>query len=231
MEIELLDNILESLLFVSGDGLKITDICELMGVQRSEINGAIKRLKARYCDKCGIHLISYNGKIQFGTNPAYSDQVSSVLNPIKERKLSSSAIETIAIIAYSQPVTRLDIESIRGTNPEYAINVLLENKLIEAVGRKDTIGKPILYGTTEEFLKRFNIESLDHLPDYEQLLDNLRIIESKRKDTADVDLYNRDNSDIENPDFLKDEDVQMVSADENGVVETEVKKENKSEEE
>ena len=133
MEIELIDDILESLLFVSGDGLKIADICELLELQKSEVNGAVKRLQKRFGGKSGIHLISFNGKIQFASNPEYSDIIACVLNPIKEKALSNPAMETLSIIAYRQPVTRLDIESIRGVNCDYALQALLKNNLIEVV--------------------------------------------------------------------------------------------------
>lgn len=209
MKIEQLDCILEALLFISGDGLKISEVCDAIDVQRSEINSSIKRLKAKYGGDCGINLIVYNGKIQFGSNPAYSDVVSAVLNPIKERELSKTALETVAIIAYSQPITRLDIETIRGVNCDYALQVLMKNNLIEVVGRKDAIGKPLLFGTTDEFLKRFKIEDISQLPDYEKLLDNLRVIENERStdEESTTDLYNRDV-----PEFLQGEEIAIIES-------------------
>jgi len=96
-------------------------------------------------------------------------------------------LETIAIIAYKQPVTRLEIEEIRGVNSDYAINVLLEHKLIEIVGRKDTVGKPSLFGTTDEFLKRFDISSVSDLPKYEDLMAQIE----KIRETYSDSLFNR----------------------------------------
>ena len=116
MDIEILDDVLESLLFVSGDSLKVSDICELLEVQKSEVNAAVKRLQKRFGGKSGIHLISFNGQLQLASNPDYADIIGCVLNPIKEKALSTPAMETLSIIAYRQPVTRLDVEHIRGVN-------------------------------------------------------------------------------------------------------------------
>ena len=187
---EILDEVLESLLFVSGDGLRVSDIADQMNTEKKNIEESIKRLKEKYSGKSGIHLISYNGKVQFSSNPNYAELISLVLNPIKERDLSSAALETIAIIAYRQPVTRLEVEQIRGNNSEYTISQLLKHNLVEVVGRKDSVGKPLLFGTTEEFLKRFQIESLDELPDYNTLLESIKVLQSDGKKEEDVGLYN-----------------------------------------
>lgn len=219
---EVLDEVLESLLFISGDGLKISDIAEQMNLDKKVVTKAIDRLKERYSGKSGIHLISYNGKVQFASNPAYVDLISLVLNPIKEKDLSSAALETIAIIAYRQPVTRLEVEQIRGNNSEYTIQLLLKHNLIEVVGRKDSVGKPLLFGTTEEFLKRFQIETIDQLPDYNTLLETIKVLESGNRDTQedagalyqDFDvLQDSENEEIaqeEIPDFLQGEEFVKV---------------------
>ncbi len=214
MEIEKLDNALEALLFVSGDGLKLTDIMEILELQKSELNSAIKRLKEKYSDGCGIHLISYNGKIQFASNPDYAEIVSTVLNPIKEKALTNATLETVAIIAYKQPITRLELESIRGVNCDYVVQTLLNHNLIEVVGRKDVIGKPLLYGTTDEFLKRFQIESIKDLPDYEQLLENIRIITDAAETNEQKGLYNEFELPPEDeiPEFLQGEKVDKIEA-------------------
>ncbi|MCM1367406.1 MAG: SMC-Scp complex subunit ScpB [Roseburia sp.] len=213
MEIELIDDILEALLFVSGDGLKIADICDLLELQKSEVNSAVKRLQKRFGGKFGIHLITYNGKIQFASNPEYSDVIACVLNPIKEKALSNPALETLSIIAYRQPVTRLEVEHIRGVNCDYALQALLKNNLIEIVGRKDSLGKPLLFGTTENFLKRFRIEDIEQLPDREVLLEKIRQIEESAPEPTEAELYNYADKE-EKPDFLEGEDVVKIEADE-----------------
>lgn len=215
MEIELIDDILESLLFVSGDGLKINDICELLELQKSEVNGAVKRLQKKFGGKSGIHLISYNGKIQFASNPEYSDVIACVLNPIKEKALSTPAMETLSIIAYRQPVTRLDVEHIRGVNCDYALQALLKNNLIEIVGRKESLGKPLLFGTTESFLKRFGIEDITQLPDRDSLLEKIRDIEETTPEPDEEQLYNYVQAEeVETPEFLQGEDVVAIDGSE-----------------
>ncbi len=217
IDVSMLDEILESLLLVSGGGLKVEEIATHLEIKTSEVNASINRLKEKYGGKCGIHLLTYNGKVQFASNPSYSDVIACVLNPIRERDLSNAALETIAIIAYRQPVTRLEIEQIRGVNSEYTVQMLLKNNLIEVVGRKEAVGKPLLFGTTDEFLKRFQLESISDLPDYETLLESIKVIggenESKsiynefeipdeEKDPENVELP----AEEEVPDFLKDEE-------------------------
>lgn len=213
MEIGKLDNALEALLFVSGDGLKISDIAELLELQKSEINASIKRLKEKYSENCGIHLIVYNNKVQLCSNPDYAEVVSQVLNPIKEKALSNATLETVAIIAYRQPITRLELESIRGVNCDYVVQVLLKHNLIEIVGRKDVIGKPLLYGTTDEFLKRFQIESIKDLPDYEQLLETIKVISMSENDSGEEKGLYHDfelPEEEEMPEFLQGEEVSKV---------------------
>ncbi len=212
MEIELIDDILESLLFVSGDGLKITDICELLELQQSEVKASVKRLSKKFGGKSGIHLLSFNGKIQFASNPEYSNVIACVLNPSKEKALSGPAMETLSIIAYRQPVTRLDIEHIRGANCDYTLQALLKNNLIEIVGRKEALGRPLLFGTTETFLKRFRIENLSELPDREVILDKIKEIEEKTPELTEAELYNFAKQE-ENPAFLDGEVVEAIEAD------------------
>lgn len=214
MDIEILDDVLESLLFVSGDSLKVSDICELLEVQKSEVNAAVKRLQKRFGGKSGIHLLSFNGQLQLASNPDYADIIGCVLNPIKEKALSTPAMETLSIIAYRQPVTRLDVEHIRGVNCDYALQALFKNNLIEIVGRKDTIGKPLLFGTTDAFLKRFAIEDVKDLPDRDSLLDKIKEIEESSPEPEAETLYNFADKDGETPEFLQGEDVAMIEADE-----------------
>lgn len=183
---EKLTNIIESILFISGKAVAISDISERIEYTDREILKAAKELQEKYSDPCGINLLIFNNKLQFASNPKYGEQVSLVLNPIRERELSKSMLETAAIIAYKQPVTRLDLEEIRG-NSEYAIQKLLEMKVIEVVGRKDAVGRPVLFGTTDEFLKRFQISSLDELPDYEELMARIRMTTG----TSDSYLYKK----------------------------------------
>ena len=188
--LEKLTNIIESILFVSGAQVAISDIAEKLEVTERDINDAVKILKEKYSGNSGIHILSFNKKLQFCSNSAYADEVSSVLNPIKERELSKSMLEVASIIAYKQPVTRIDLEEIRG-NSEYAIQKLLELGVIEPVGRKDAVGKPVLFGTTDKFLKRFQISSLNELPDYDELINKIQLIRGSNTQDDDY-LYKKD---------------------------------------
>ena len=138
-----LTSIIESILFVSGDAVAVRDIAEKLEVTDKEVLSAANELKEKYNDDSGINLLIFNKKLQFCSNKANAEAVSSVLNPIKERELSRSMLEVAAIIAYKQPVTRIDLEELRGSNSEYAISNLLKLNMIEIVGRKDTVGKPV----------------------------------------------------------------------------------------
>ena len=188
--LEKLTNIIESILFVSGTQVAISDIAEKLEVSDKDILKAVETLQEKYSGDSGVQLLKFNKKLQFCSNPTYSEEVSSVLNPIKERELSKSMLEVAAIIAYKQPVTRIDLEEIRG-NSEYAVQKLLELGVIEPVGRKDAVGKPVLFGTTDKFLKRFQISSLDELPDYDELINKIQLIRGNNKDD-DGYLYRKD---------------------------------------
>ena len=133
--------------------------------------------------------------MQFASNPKNVESVSAVLNPIRQRNLSKATLETASIIAYKQPVTRLEIEEIRGVSSDYAINVLMDHNLIEIIGRKDTVGKPALFGTTDEFLKRFNISSIDELPDYNELLEKVKVIRSDDRLYNHFEVKSEENAD------------------------------------
>ena len=202
-----------------------------MEVSQNDVIKCAEKLKEKYSSDSGIQLLIFNKKLQFCSNPENADFVSSVLNPIKEKELSKSMLEVAAIIAYKQPVTRIDLEELRG-NSEYAVQKLLELGVIEPVGRKDAVGKPVLFGTTDKFLKRFQIESLDQLPDYEELINKISLLHNNNdndylyhKDTyveetattiddkgqtvnADDDFDLPDLSEEEIPEFLKDEEVE-----------------------
>lgn len=196
-----LDKVLEGLLFLSGDGLDRGTIMEKLQITPKALDKAIEVLKKRYDENCGINFITYKDKLQLCGNPKYADDVSLVLNPIRERQLSRATLEVMAIIAYKQPVTRLDVQDIRGLNSDYAIQTLLNYKLIEVVGRKDAIGKPLLFGTTDEFLRHFGINDIKDLPNYDDLMKGIQQIQNENNH-----LYNE----FEIPD---DDESQNNSAD------------------
>ena len=184
---ENLESIIESVLFVSGDPIPVSEFCYKFGATEKEVNDAVKKLSEKYDGASGIKLRSFNKKLQFASNPDYVDYIAAVLNPIRQRNLTKATLETAAIVAYKQPITRTEIEETRGVNSDYALNILLEHKLVEIVGRKDTVGKPALFGTTDEFLKRFGISDIKELPDYDELMSNIQRIRESYSDS----LFNR----------------------------------------
>ncbi len=184
---ENLESVIESVVFVAGEPVLISDLCYKFEVKPKEVEAAVKNLQKKYNEKSGVKLLCFNNKLQFSSNPENVDFVTAILNPIRQRNLTKATLETIGIIAYKQPVTRMEIEEVRGVNTDYAINILLEHKLIEIVGHKETVGKPALFGTTDEFLKRFGISSIDELPDYNELLEKIQ----KIKETYSDSLFNR----------------------------------------
>ena len=164
------------MLFRSGDGIEKSFIAEKLGVSEKEVDKAIEELKQVYTGENGIHVITYKNKVQLASNPNFADYISDVLNPIREKSLTRAALETLAIVAYKQPITKLEIEDIRRVNADYAVQVLVDQDMIEVVGRKDAVGKPLMFGTTENFLKRFNLTNLADLPDYEEILQRITLI-------------------------------------------------------
>lgn len=182
-----LENVIEGILFVAGSGVEIKDIAEKLEMKESVVKEAIESLKRQYTDK-GINIITFKNKVQMCSNPKFAEDIAGVLNPIKEKQLSKATLETVAVIAYKQPVTRLEIEQVRGVNCDYALQVLMNFHLVEVIGRKDVLGKPLLFGTTDEFLKRFQIEDVSQLPDYDSLLERIKLIHADDKE--DDSLYN-----------------------------------------
>jgi len=176
----LLEKVIESILFVLGQGIEINDIAEKLEVEKNEVEKAIENLKKTH-ENDGINIITYKNSVQMCSNPDFAEDIATVLNPIREKQLTKAALETAAIIAYKQPITKLEIEQVRGVNSDYAVQVLTTFKLIEVVGRKDAVGKPLLYGTTDEFLKRFDLQSIDDLPDYDELIERIKVIHQEEK--------------------------------------------------
>lgn len=180
---ENLESVIESIVFVAGEPVLISDLCYKFELKQKEVEKAVQNLQKKYDERSGIKLLCFNNKLQFSSNSENVDYVTAILNPIRQRNLTKATLETIGIIAYKQPVTRMEVEEIRGVNSDYAMNILLEHKLIQIVGHKESVGKPALFGTTDEFLKRFSISSLDELPDYNELLEKIQKIKENYSDS------------------------------------------------
>lgn len=186
----------EALIFASGVPIKRSELYDSLPpeVTKKDINDAIKALDQTYRDPRGIVLLHIDDKVQFATNPAYGDAVAGALRPIKERELSRTLLEVLAIIAYKQPTTRGEIEEVRGgVSSDYAISTLLRFELIEDCGKKNAPGRPTLYRTTDNFLKKFGLHSIDELPDYAKVMD--RLVESGGYNNLSEGLYREVGSD------------------------------------
>lgn len=162
-----LKKLIECLFFVSQEPLKLDRIKDICQASPAELKQAIEELSAEYRDR-GFTLRQVAGGWQFFTAPEYVTYIEQLYKP-KIQQLSKAGLETLAIIAYKQPITRQEIENIRQVSADSAISTLLERHLIKDVGRRNVPGRPILYGTTEEFLSFFGLNSLDNLPDLESL--------------------------------------------------------------
>ena len=205
----LLSNQIESVLFVSGKAVEEKFLKEKLGALDKQFTEAVSELLAKFSGDSGIHLLRFNKKLQFATNPNYVKEVEAVLNPIKEKELTNAMLETLAIIAYKQPVTRIEVEEIRSVDCTYSVQNLMRLGMIEVVGRKETIGKPLLFATTDDFLKRFSISDVSDLPDYETLLEKLQQITSASPSVEVVEKPMFDTVE-EVPDFLVGEEVKKV---------------------
>ncbi len=205
-----LSNVIQSILFLSGKPVEEKFIKEKLQVSDKDLRAAVSELLASFSGENGIHLLRFNGKLQFATNPEYAKEVESVLNPIKEKELTNAMLETLAIIAYKQPVTRLEVEEVRAVDCTYSIQNLTRLGMIEAVGHKETIGKPLLFATTDEFLKRFSIGDVTELPDYETLLAKLKEISYENSTVKTVEKPMFDKVEEPVPEFLQGEDVDVV---------------------
>lgn len=161
---------LEVLLFISKEPLQKKRLQELLQVDAKTIQTAIELLKKEYREqKKGISVYEFADEVQFGTNELYEDLVKQALFLSEDKGLGSATLEVLAIIAYQQPITKVQIDHLRGVNSDYSIRQLVEKELIEVSGHLETIGSPKLYRTTNKFLRTFHLEDLRDLPQVGEL--------------------------------------------------------------
>ena len=170
MEPENIKSIIESLLFVADGPLTIQRLSEVLeGVEKEDVRSTLDELQAELENsRRGVRLVEVAGGYQFRTAKVNADWVKKFLGG-RPARMGRATLETLAIIAYRQPITRAEIEAIRGVDVDGVINTLLERSLIRAVARKDVPGRPFLYGTTPEFLQLFNLKDLTHLPTLKEM--------------------------------------------------------------
>jgi segregation and condensation protein B len=166
--------ILEALIFASPEPLTPKQIFKLLADEpREDVLAAIEQLKRDYERPGGLHLVEVAGGYQIATRPELHEWVRRLFQERTTQKLTVQALETLAVIAYRQPVTALEITEIRGVNTSGVLNTLLERHLIKIVGRKQVVGRPFMYATTKEFLIRFGLNELADLPKVEDMAEAL----------------------------------------------------------
>ena len=158
--------IVEAILFVTGNAVEKKDICRAMELTEGELEETLDALESGYdFDRRGLRLLRFGAHVQLATRPDYAPYVEKLLQPVQKQSHSQAVMETLAVIAYRQPVTKAEIEQVRGVKCDYSVQSLVTKGLIEEVGRKEALGRPILYGTTDAFLRHFCIASLSELPE------------------------------------------------------------------
>ena len=157
---------IECVLLVSGEPVRLDQLVEATQVPADTVLAAVVLLQEEYAGR-GLEVQGVAGGYQLGTRPAHAEAVRRYLGAAAREPLSRAALETLAIVAYRQPITRPEIEALRGVRSEHILERLEERRLIKAVGRKQTVGRPILYGTTESFLRYFGLRDLQELPPIE----------------------------------------------------------------
>ena len=163
---ENLGAVIEAILFVAGDPVRTDALAHALNLTVQELNDALDALSDQLAlDNRGIQLNRSGGTVFLSIRPAYAKQVEEFLQPLQKQPLSQAVLETLSIIAYRQPVTKGDIEAVRGVKCDYSVQSLLNKGFIEECGRRETLGRPILYSTTDKFLQHFGMETLNDLPE------------------------------------------------------------------
>lgn len=185
MDKDMLIGALEALLFASGKPVTIKTLCEILDKEKAEIIEAAQDLEMKLIERnSGIQLLKFNDSYQLATLEVYYDYICKLLDNRPKPSLSQAALEVLAIIAYNPKMTRAEIEKIRGVSSDSAMNKLLEYNLIEDAGRLDAPGRPVMYQTTEEFLKMFGYKSLKDLPDLPRLKEELEQLEIETEEES-----------------------------------------------
>lgn len=207
------NSVIEALIFASDEVITAAEIInairkidgEEIEITPNDIDNCIDTLNNNYQkNEASFLIIKIAGGYSFSTKPDYAKYLGYLSTEKSKRRLSQAALETLAIIAYKQPITKPEIESIRGVNSDYMINTLLEKNLITIKGRAETIGRPLLYTTTDEFLKYFGLNKISDLPkprEIEEIMQDEDFIEQKRKimmNEIEEELENGTNGEEEN---------------------------------
>lgn len=165
-------SIIESLLFVSSEPLAVDTLKNITEIDKQEVERLVRELVNEYqLRSLGLLVVEVAGGVQMVTNPASSPWVKKLLAAVIPTRLSHQSLETLAIIAYKQPIIKAEIEAIRGVNSDGVVRTLLERRLIKILGRKEVPGRPLMYGTTKEFFQYFGLKDLSELPTLKEFQD------------------------------------------------------------
>ncbi len=186
MELKEAESIIEGVLFAAGDAVDVEKISDILDIDTKSTRAILTALADKYDrEKRGLQIIRLEDSYQMCTRRDYQEYISRLAEPRRSQSLSDAAMEVLAIVAYKQPVTRAVIEQIRGVSCDSLVNKLLEKNFIEEVGRLDTPGRPMLFGTTEEFLRCFGIESIMELPEFEERSADETELQKTEEDSID----------------------------------------------
>ncbi len=158
---------LESLLFVASEPVSMQQLAEVLETSLANVEKGLRELEESYAGQRGLRIQKHNNRISLTTDPRMAETIEKFLGLEATVRLSRAALETLAIIAYRQPITRPGIDAIRGVNSDGVLKSLLGKELVRESGRAETPGRPIIYGTTEAFLQHFGLSSLDNLPPFD----------------------------------------------------------------
>ncbi len=165
MDIKEIKSIIESLLYVAGDAVHIKELSGVLGIDEPTVKRIVNQMMDYYNDEGrGMQIIEVNNSYQFCTRPEHYEYIERLVKPQTRQGLSQASLETLSIVAYKQPITRVQIDSIRGVKSDSSISRLLEKELIFEAGRQDGPGRPMIYCTTDNFLKLFGLKSISELP-------------------------------------------------------------------
>ena len=188
MEIEKLQSAIEAILFTMGDSVELEKLASAIGHDEETTRKMIRNMMDKYeADDRGIRIIELDHAYQLCTKKEMYEYLIRIAKQPKKQVLSDVLLETLSIIAYKQPVTKIEIEKIRGVKSDHAVNKLVEYNLVCEVGRLDAPGRPLLFGTTEEFLRRFSVQKLEDLPGIDP--DQMEQFKEEAEDEAEIKLH------------------------------------------
>ena len=189
VEREKAKSVIEAILFTMGDAVEISRLAEVIEVDKKEIKELLEEMKQDYLAKeKGIELIELEDTVQLCTKNEMYEYLVKIAKTPRKYSLSETMLETLSIIAYKQPVTKLDIEKIRGVSCDFAVNRLVEYDLVQEVGRLDAPGRPMLFGTTQQFLRSFGVKNINELPELNpvQMEEFREQAEAEARQTVDI---------------------------------------------